>query len=70
MKIAGVAFADELGTKTASIAGNIVDMSVNGGKDFAAVRLPRLILFDDDFADIGAGGGERRKALSSVHTRS
>ena len=56
-KVAGVAFADELGTKTASIAGNIVEMSVNGSKNLTAVRLPRLILFHDDFADIGAGGG-------------
>src|SRR5262245_43614193 len=64
---AGVAFADELGTKTASIAGNIVDMSVNCGKDFAAVWLPGLISFHDDFAGIGAGSGGRRKALSSVH---
>ena len=67
-EVAGVAFADELGTKTASIAGNIVDMSVNCGKDLAAVRLPRLILFHDDFADIGAGSGVRRRTLSSVHT--
>jgi hypothetical protein len=54
-EVAGVAFVDELGTKTASIAGNIVDMSVNGGKDLAAVRLPRLILFDDDLAYSGTG---------------
>ena len=54
-QVAGVAFADELGTKTASIAGNIVDMSVNSGEDFAAVRLPRLILFHDELAGIGAG---------------
>ena len=52
---AGVAFADELGTKTASIAGNVVDMSVDRRKDLAAMRLPRLIPFHDDFADIGAG---------------
>jgi hypothetical protein len=30
-------------------------MSVNDGKDLAAMRLPRLIRFHDDFADIGAG---------------
>src|SRR4030095_3689335 len=54
-QVADVAFVDELGTKTGSIAGNIVDMSVNDGKDFAAMRLPRLIPFHDHLADIGAG---------------
>ena len=51
---AGVAFADELGTQTASMAGNIVDMSVNCGKDLAAVWLPGLIPFHDNFTDTGA----------------
>jgi hypothetical protein len=31
-------------------------MGVNDNKDLAAMRLPRQILFHDDFADIGASG--------------
>src|SRR5262245_21363088 len=53
-EVAGITFADELSAKTGGITRNIVEVSVNCGKDLASVRLPRLIRFHDHFTHTGA----------------